>query len=410
MTTLTGFDLEALVHSGWPTARFGSIFRESQERNAECPVGVALSVSEYKGVVPRDVSAGQLESEDVSSYRVVRPGQLAANVMWLNRSGLGVSSYTGYVSPAYKVFDIHESIVARFADYLLRSGIYRAAFERLGRGVRPNAQMVDSVDLRALPVPVPSVGLQLAIADFLDRETAKIDALIEKQNALIDRLRERRRSVIDRLLAAPTGAPGTPLRNVVSIQSGVTLGKTYENANLRGYPYVRVANVQVGAVDTTDLLTIELPHAVASRSMLRAGDVLITEGGDRAALARGSLWAGEVEPCLHQNHIYALRCDPRFLRAEYLLYVLEGSGARQYFEMTRRQTTNLSATNSRLVRAFRFTLPSLQEQEHIVTRLDAQISAIDALISKAERFVELARERRSALITAAVTGQIDVGQ
>lgn len=264
-------------------------------------------------------------------------------------------------------------------------------------------------DMTSVRIEAPGlVSDQQAIADFLDRETAKIDVLIEKQNALIDGLRERRLSAINTVLGSAKGRNGTPLRQVVSIQSGVTLGKTFADISLVEYPYLRVANVQTGYVDTEDLATIELPVDIASRSMLRAGDVLITEGGDRAALARGSLWSGEVEPCLHQNHIYALRPDARRLRADYLVWLLEGSDARQYFESTRRQTTNLSATNSRLVRAFRFTLPSLADQDTTLRVLHAETSRIDALIAKAERFVELAKERRSALITAAVTGQIDV--
>ncbi len=272
-------------------------------------------------------------------------------------------------------------------------------------------EAVTAADLADLLVPIPFAQEQRAIADFLDRETAKIDALIGKQNEMIDLLRERRLSAVNTILAAASGVVATPLRNVVAIQSGVTLGKSWQSrSELDEYPYLRVANVQTGYVDTEDLTTIELPRAAAARHMLRQGDVLITEGGDRAALARGSLWHGQVEPCLHQNHIYVLRPVASRLVSEYLVSVLEGSDARQYFERTRRQTTNLSATNSSIVRAFRFTLPTVVEQQEIVGRLDRETAKIDTLIAKAQEFVELAKELRAALITAAVTGQIDVSR
>lgn len=297
----------------------------------------------------------------------------------------------------------------RFLDYALQSALLTGATALVCSTATIPHFTAEKV--AAFLVPAPPLPEQRAIADFLDRETAKIDALIEKQNELIDLLRERRLSTINHILATASGVPGTPMRGVVEIQSGVTLGKVWgADTELIEYPYLRVANVQTGFVDTADLAVVALPPTVASRSRLRVGDVLITEGGDRAALARGSLWHGQVDPCLHQNHLYALRPKPSRLLAEYLVYVLEGSDARQYFERTRRQTTNLSATNSSLVRAFRFTLPPLEQQREIADHLDRETAKIDALIAKASEFVELARERRAALITAAVTGHIDVTQ
>lgn len=295
----------------------------------------------------------------------------------------------------------------RFLDYALQSALADGSIPLVCSTATIPHFTAEKV--ARFPLPAPPTHMQRAIADFLDRETAKIDALIKKQNELIGLLRERRLSTINFVFSQAPGMPGTPLRNAVAIQSGVTLGKAFgPEVHVKEYPYLRVANVQTGYIDTTDLATIELPPEVARQSLLRPGDVLITEGGDRAALARGSMWHGQVDPCLHQNHLYVLRPQPHLMIAGYLVYLLEGSDARAYFERTRRQTTNLSATNSSIVRAFRFTLPSVQVQEVLVDRLDEVTAKIDALIAKAEEFIALTRERRAALITAAVTGQIDV--
>lgn len=264
-------------------------------------------------------------------------------------------------------------------------------------------------DIRGFPLTIHrQIFEQRAIADFLDRETAQIDAMIEAQRELVTALEERRLSTINETIDGARGAKRTPLGATVRIQTGITLGKTYDHgAELAEFPYLRVANVQTGYVDISNLATIMLPPSEARKATLRDGDVLITEGGDRAALARGSLWHAQVAPCLHQNHIYALRPKQGLLLAPYLVYVLEGSAARMYFESTRRQTTNLSATNSDLVRRFRFTLPSVEDQASLVDELDTSVGRIDAMIDAANESIALMQERRAALISAAVTGRID---
>lgn len=398
-----------LVPAGWCVVPLFAVGRESRTKNTGLAEQNLLSLS-YGRIIRKDINASEgLLPESFETYQIVQPDDIVFRFTDLQNDQRSLRSARvlerGIVTSAYMAFTPRR-VSARFFAYLMRGYDVSKVFYGMGGGLR---QSLKFADVRRLPVLLPPTEEQCAIADFLDRETAKIDALIEKQNALIDRLRERRLSCLNTHLEAVPGAVGTPLRKVVRIQSGVTLGKAFEQSrHLVDYPYLRVANVQTGRVQIDDVSSIELPPEVANRSLLRKGDVLITEGGDRAALARGSLWTGELDPCLHQNHLYALRPDPRALRAEYLLYVLEGSAARQYFESTRRQTTNLSATNSRLVRAFRFTLPSVAEQDSIVAALERELSQIDALIATCERFVELVRERRSALITAAVTGQIDV--
>lgn len=261
--------------------------------------------------------------------------------------------------------------------------------------------------LGRLQFPLLARDDQRRIADYLDRETATIDALIAKQAALIEALRERRAASVNSILAGVQG-PVEPLGVSVYMQTGLTLGG--KNAAIEGeeLPYLRVANIQTGRLDLGRVTTVRVTGEATMKHRLRRGDVLMTEGGDKAALGRGALWLGEIEPCLHQNHVFCLRPDQKRLLPEYLVWVLEGMDARKYFEKTRRQTTNLSSTNSHTVRHFRFPRPSVSEQREIAAHLDHETAKIDALIAKAERFIELAQERRAALITAAVTGQIEI--
>jgi type I restriction enzyme S subunit len=180
----------------WERTKFGYDFVESTERNGENPPGPLLSISEYRGVELNTRTDGQQASLDVSKYRVVRPGQLAANMMWLNHGGVGVSSLIGYVSPDYKAFWISKRCEPRYAHHLFRSSRYIDYFAAIANGVRPNAQRVTKTVLDATPVPLPPLDEQVRIADELDAATERIDAMLAKVAELKELLLERRAALI----------------------------------------------------------------------------------------------------------------------------------------------------------------------------------------------------------------------
>lgn len=180
----------------WQRTKFGYDFVESNERNGDDPPGPLLSISEYRGVELNTRTDGQQASLDVSKYRVVRPGQLAANMMWLNHGGLGVSSLTGYISPDYKAFWISKRFEPRYVHHLFRSSRYIDYFAAIANGVRPNAQRVTKTVLDATPVPLPPLEEQIRIADELDAATAKIGSMLAKVDELKALLLERRAALI----------------------------------------------------------------------------------------------------------------------------------------------------------------------------------------------------------------------
>jgi type I restriction enzyme S subunit len=134
----------------------------------------------------------------------------------------------------------------------------------------------------------------------------------------------------------------------------------------------------------------------------------MTEGGDLAKLGRGCVWNSQVSPCLHQNHVFALRpnqlrLDPRFLSA-----LMGTSYARAYFQSTAKQTTNLAATNKTKLGMFKVLLPGVDEQNRILSRLNDELRPVNVAISRLEREIELLREYRTRLVADVVTGKRDV--
>jgi type I restriction enzyme S subunit len=167
------------------------------------------------------------------------------------------------------------------------------------------------------------------------------------------------------------------LGDVAHIQTGIAKGKSVE-ADAVSLPYLRVANVQDGHFDLSEIKTIEVPSTSVERYRLRAGDVLFTEGGDLDKLGRGDVWRGQIDPCLHQNHIFAVRPNKERLVPEFLAAVASSSYGRRYFLGCAKQTTNLASINSTHLRAFPIPLPPLVDQQRIAEILGSVDEAIRA--------------------------------
>jgi len=273
--------------------------------------------------------------------------------------------------------------------------------------------------------PWPPVDEQAAIAAFLDRETAKIDALIAEQERLIELLKEKRQAVISHAVTKGLD-PDVPMKDsgvewlgevpahwdvvrlkfMATVQTGVAKGKDYSGRATTFVPYLRVANVQDGFLDLEEVATIEIPEDEVSRYRLRAGDVLMNEGGDFDKLGRGHVWSGEIDPCIHQNHVFAVR--PSGVSSTWL-NLLTGSAYAQFYFMSRsKQSTNLASISSTNIVELPLLLPPVHEQELIAAFARSEASKSSELVQAAERAIALFQERRAALISAAVTGQIDV--
>ena len=277
-------------------------------------------------------------------------------------------------------------------------------------------------------LPLPTKEEQYAIANQLDQICSKIDAVLEKTRASIEEYKKLKQTVITQ--AVTKGVRGdrpmkdsgiewigkipaewrkTQLRHCAAIKSGITLGKKYEKTDsLVERPYLRVANVQGGYVDLSVVTTIEVTEDEDLKYRLCAGDVLMTEGGDRDKLGRGCVWRGEIEPCLHQNHIFAVQTRKDTLLPELLEYLTVSDIGRSYFDVTAIKTTNLACTSSSKVLAFTIPLPSAEEQAEIVESLNTKCAGIDALIAKKQQYLTEIENYKKSLVYEYVTGKKEV--
>ena len=151
------------------------------------------------------------------------------------------------------------------------------------------------------------------------------------------------------------------LSDVAEIQAGLAKGRRPDGATTTR-PYLRVANVEDGRLDLRDVKEIVVRECNVNKYTLRRGDVLMTEGGDFDKLGRGAVWQEEVAGCLHQNHVFAIRTDPKRLNPWYLAAIARSQYGRSFFLRNAKRTSNLASVNRGEVSGFQIPLRSLDGQ------------------------------------------------
>ncbi|WP_185293813.1 restriction endonuclease subunit S [Mycolicibacterium litorale] len=259
--------------------------------------------------------------------------------------------------------------------------------------------------LAAIPAPIPPADEQRAIADFLDRETARIDTLIEEQQQLVELLRERREATINAVFP-DGGAETSRLRYSIDLAQTGPFGTQLSSTEYveGGVPVINPTHLQNRSIFPDRAITVTTEKAEElSRFSFQTGDVVLGRKGevDKSALVT------EVE----QGYICG--SDSMLLRpsqntdSKYLWWFLQSPSAHAQLERWSVGST-VAGLNQTAISMIVLPLPPFHEQRGTVAYLDDQTAKIDMLIAETERFIELSQERRSALITAAVTGQIDV--
>lgn len=402
------------------SVRLKWLLKESDIRaGAAAGVLPLLSVSINWGVRRREASdtTTRAAPEDLSNYKLCRAGDLVINRMRAFQGALGIAPEDGVVSPDYAVLRVDPRVDKRWLNYFLTSGFTVATMASLVRGIggteagNVRTPRLNVSDLQSMTVPLVLANEQRAIADYLDRETTRIDTLIEEQQRLIEMLRERRRDLVRAEVLGslnPFSPPPEAVFTAIGHHFSVTLGKMLDAGKTvrsedRLLPYIRAGNIQDSGLRLDDVNQMPYSEAEESKLNLLKGDLLVVEGG---AVGTNVLLHADMPDWSFQKTVNRLRPLSNWSSA-WLGYVLRTYRDIGVIDIVCNRSTIPHLTAEKL-RAMRVPSVDPQEQVRVAAMLDDRTSKIDALIAETEQFIGLARERRSALITAAVTGQIDV--
>lgn len=245
-------------------------------------------------------------------------------------------------------------------------------------------------------IPLPPMEEQRRIARVLDAA----DALRSKRRMVIARLDSLTQAVFIDMFGDPVTNPlewrdDRVLADVADVRSGITKGRKTGSAPLTSVPYLAVVNVQDGHIQLDPLKSIDATAAEIENYAVRCGDILLTEGGDPDKLGRGAVWHGQVEPCIHQNHVFRVRLTADSMAAEFLSHLLASQRGKRYFLGMAKQTTGIASINMTQLRAFPLLEPPRATQDEFlnliysvqVARASADRSAeqLDALFASLQQ-------------------------
>jgi type I restriction enzyme S subunit len=412
--------------AGWATYPLKKYLFEIDVRSKDGSEEL-LGLSKERGVFLRNEQSQRASvANTYAGYKVVRKGDLISNKMQGWNGVFGITPCDGIVSPDYATYRFREGCSPSFVERIIRSPLYAGEFLCRSRGIGTGFLRLNPEAFLSCPVVVPTEALQERLTQTLDDEITRIDALIEKKTRFIELLKEKRQALITQAVTKGLN-PTVPMKDSgvewigevpahwivprlrwqTAIQSGIPLGGKIPVGHTRELPYLRVANVQDGHFNLETVHTITIEQRQVDRYLLRVGDVLMNEGGDNDKLGRGAVWSGEIEPCLHQNHVFAVRPCSK-LMPEWLALCSQSLAAKAHFRIHAKQSTNLASISSTNIKELQITMPPKEEQAAILSQLELDTRRLDTLLDATDRSIDLLKERRSALITAAVTGQIDL--
>ncbi len=267
---------------------------------------------------------------------------------------------------------------------------------------------------------LPDIATQEKLASFLDRETARIDALVAKKTRFIELLREKRQALITHAVTkgldpnvkmkdsgvewlgeVPEHWDVKPLKYVGAAIIGLTYSPDDVVGEDEGVLVLRASNIQNGRLVLGD--NVYVRATIPTKLVTREGDILIcSRNGSRALIGKNALIGQDASGLSFGAFTTVFRSAAN----QFVYYVL--NSALFKFQSGRFLTTTINQLTTETLTSFEVPLPPPREQIEISEWLTTQLEKLDALASRTERSIELLKERRSALITAAVTGQIDL--
>lgn len=406
------------VPEHWTLKRLGHYFEERRERASDTEFE-PLSVTK-NGIVPRLESAAK--TQDVDNRKKVLAGDFVINSRSDRKGSSGLSPLDGSVSLICTVL-IPAGLHGPYIHHLFRSELFQEEYYRWGKGIVADLWSTNFSDMKNIVLGVPSEEEQTQIARFLDHETARIDALIEEQQRLIELLKEKRQAVISQAVTKGLD-PTVPMKD-----SGVEwLGEVPAHwivAGLKwfwsvtdckhitaefvddGVPLASIREVQCryvtleNAKQTTDVFYRQLIEA--GRKPV-AGDLIFSRNATVGEVAQVADWH---PPFAMGQDVCLLKKQFEWLSSDYLQAVLRSPVVTVQLDNLMIGST-FKRVNVEDIRGLVVPMPPEKEQQLIADYLNSETGQFDSLLAECQGTIGLLQERRSALISAAVTGKIDV--
>lgn len=351
----------------------------------------------------------KIRPEGVNRSRMVYEGDfILSNSMSFGKPY--IMKTTGCIHDGWLVLRVKDdSLNHDFLYYILSSDLIYRQFNLLASGSTVRNLNIDLV--KGVKIPLPPLPEQKKIAHIL----STVQRAIEAQERIIQTTTELKKALMHKLFTeglrgepqkqteigpVPESWEVVPLSDCAVVQTGIAKGRKVKAEEAVEVPYLRVANVQDGYLDLSEMKTIIIRKNEQQRFALQDGDVVLTEGGDFDKLGRGFIWHSQIDNCVHQNHVFAVRPDTTRISSEFFAYQSQSPYGKSYFLSVAHKTTNLACINTTKLKAFPVLLPPQDQQQYIVDACHSIDGKIRVARSKKTQLQDLFRTLLHELMTA----------
>jgi type I restriction enzyme S subunit len=392
--------------NGYSTSiRLRFLLRERDQRGASQEE--VLSVYRDLGVIPKGDRNDNFNKtpEDLSNYKLVLPGDVVVNKMKAWQGSVAVSTYRGIVSGDYLVCEVVGQVDRRFLHYLLRSRPLIDEYGQRSTGIRPSQWRLYWDDLASIRVSLPSLETQASIATHLDTEIARIDALIAKKRYMIELLEKRFQSLTDELVSH---GMVVPLGHLAKVQVS-----NVDKLAVEGQQPVQLCNYidvyhNFRITDDLPFMNATATPEQIARFALKAGDVIITKDSEMADdIGVPAFVPSDLPNTVCGYHLALLRVHDKVVDSSYLFWALRSLFVRRQFTVAATGVTRFGL-RSDLIRRVAIPVPDHYSQTVIANRLWYKADCSRTLSMTLTRQIDLLSEHKQALITAVVTGNLEI--
>lgn len=425
--TPIAYDYATQLPVGWKLLPNIAIFEERIERGHDKEE--LLSVTIGRGVIKQtEVEIKKDNSnEDKSKYKLVKQGDIAYNKMRMWQGALGYSQYKGIASPAYVILKPKMKINPRFFHYMFRTAFYTNYSKRFSYGIVDDQLSLRYTDFKRMYSIVPPLDVQNAIVEYLDKKNEAIEKFIRNKERLIELLLEEQSGNITNAISGKilnefsshketedSWLPSIPSDwnwyRIKTVCNKITNGFVGPTRNIlvpQGVRYIQSLHIRNNTID------FHTPYFVSpnwsnknSRSILREGDILITQTGGKT----GNLCIVPKEfEGANCHALIILKVDKKKISPEFLFYALKSSyGESKLFSI--RTGALHPHLNSTIVCDIKIPVPELSMQKDIIERINANNNKLNIAISKAQREIYAIKEYQESLISNVIMGKMSVAE
>ena len=426
----SGIEWIGEIPESWKVSRIKQLFSEVNDRCENGENYTLLSVSEYYGVAPKieRISDDDMltHAETLDGYKICKENDLVMNIMLAWKRALGVSEYTGIVSPAYCIYRAKQNMCAKYFHYLFRTDMYANLFKQYSTGIIDSRLRLYPDKFLALKCQVPPIDTQRRIAAYLDRKCSQIDAIMARQQEVIEKLKAYKLSVITEAVTKGLN-PDVPMKdsgvewigeipdfwNVVPLKTCADIlpGYAFSSDDFdieNGTALLRGINVTPNGIRWEDVVYWNNPITEQLRTFeLVAGDIVV--GLDRPWVSGGTrvCWVTQKDlPALLLQRVCRIRAKENIDSR----WIYHWIASKSFQEALSIETTGVSVPHisTKQIERFSITLPPIEVQHQICDTLEVKCYSVGNVIDKKQAIIDKLTQYKKSLIYEVVTGKKEV--